>query len=99
MSAQPEWVGQLLDRFDRVETMLVDLAGRQTVKDWYTTGEVARIVGKARFTVREWCRHGRVRCRKKDNGRGNHQDWAISHEELLRIQPEGLLPLGENHRR
>jgi predicted site-specific integrase-resolvase len=53
---------------------------------------VADILGKARFTVREWCRHGRVRCRKKNNGRGRHPEWVIPHEELLRIQREGLLP-------
>jgi hypothetical protein len=93
MDTQPEWVGQLLKRFDRMEALLADLIRQRAVKDWYTTDEVAAILGKARFTVREWCRHGRVHCRKKNTGRGQHREWVIAHEELLRIQREGLLPL------
>jgi hypothetical protein len=93
MDTRPEWVGQLLERFDRLEAMLADLVRRRAAKDWYSTDEVAGILGKAKFTVREWCRHGRVRCRKKNSGRGKHQSWVIPHEELLRLQREGLLPL------
>ena len=52
---------------------------------------MARIAGKAEFTVREWCRLGRIRAIKKWSGRGKHQGWAIPHEELLRYQREGLL--------
>jgi excisionase family DNA binding protein len=83
----------VLERLDRMEAMLADLVHRQTVKDWYTTDEVAELLGKAKFTVREWCRHGRVHARKQGTGRGRHQAWVIAHEELLRIQREGLLPL------
>lgn len=82
-----------LDRFDKVEAMLAELVRQRTVKDWYSTDEVANILGKAKFTVREWCRHGRVHCRKKLTGRGKSQSWVISRDELLRIQREGLLPL------
>ena len=82
-----------MERFDKLEAMLADLICQRALKDWYTTDEVAAILGKAKFTVREWCRHGRVHCRKKNNGRGKYQSWTISHEELLRIQREGLLPL------
>jgi hypothetical protein len=90
---KPEWIERLLERFDRLEARLDQLLRQQTAKDWYTTGEVAEILGKARFTVREWCRHGRVHCRKRNSGRGKHLEWVIAHEELLRIQREGLLPL------
>jgi hypothetical protein len=48
---------------------------------------------KAEITVREWCRLGRVHAEKKGSGRGRYQSWVISHEELLRIQKEGLLPI------
>jgi hypothetical protein len=92
MAAQPEWVGQLLKRFDNLEAMLGELLRQRAVKDWYSIDEVADILGKAKFTVREWCRHGRVHCRKKNNGRGKSLSWVICHEELLRIQREGLLP-------
>ena len=81
----------MLTRLDRIETALTLLAERQSAKDWYTTDEVARLVGKAEFTVREWCRHGRVRAEKRRSGRGAYPAWVISHPELLRYQREGLL--------
>ena len=68
----------------------------QAVKDWYSTDEVAQLLGKAEFTAREWCRLGRVHAEKKGSGRGKYQSWVISHAELLRIQREGLLPLAEH---
>lgn len=49
------------DRLSRIERMLAMLVERQTVKDWYTTAEVGEILGKSEYTVREWCRQGRVR--------------------------------------
>jgi hypothetical protein len=81
------------ERLDRIEAMLAAIAGRQHVKEWYTTAEFATVVGKAEFTVRSWCRLGRIRARKKDSGRGAHTAWAISHEELQRYRREGLLPV------
>ena len=66
-----------------------------TAKDWYTTGELAEILCKAEFTVREWCRLARS-AEKKSSGRGKYQSWVVSHEELLRIQKEGLLPPRDN---
>jgi DNA-directed RNA polymerase specialized sigma24 family protein len=83
----------VLDRLEKIEAMLVLLAEKQTAKDWYTTDEIARIVGKAEFTVREWCRLGRMRAEKRMSGRGAFPAWVISHHELLRYQREGLLPL------
>jgi hypothetical protein len=82
----------LLQRLDRIEGALAELLRQRTVKDWYATDEVAQILGKAEFTVREWCRHGRVRAEKKGSGRGKYQGWVIAHGELQRIQREGLLP-------
>jgi len=77
----------------RIESMLAVLIGRQTIKDWYSVEEFARLVSKAEFTVREWCRLGRIHAEKKGSGRGAHASWVISHDELLRYQREGLLPL------
>jgi hypothetical protein len=90
---QANRIEQVLERLDKLEALLTDLLQRGLVKDWYSTEEAAAILGKAKFTVREWCRLGRVRCRKKNTGRGKHQSWVIAHEEILRIQREGLLPL------
>ncbi len=63
------------------------------MKAWYSTDEFAQLVGKAEFTVREWCRHGRIKAEKRMSGRGADPAWVISHQELLRYQKEGLLPL------
>lgn len=85
--------GQLLNRMERIEDALAQLLQRNTMKDYYTTAEVAKILGKAEFTVREWCRLGRVYAEKRQTGRGRAKEWIISHQELTRIRNEGLLPL------
>jgi hypothetical protein len=79
-------------RLARIEGTLKALLERQAVKDWYTTAEVARLLGKAEYTVREWCRQRRIRGKKKPCGRGKGGEWLISHEELTRLRNEGLLP-------
>jgi hypothetical protein len=80
-------------RLERMEQLLAALVEREEVKDWYEVTEFARKVEKADFTVREWCRLKRVNAEKRGSGRGPHAAWVISHEELLRYQREGLLPL------
>jgi Helix-turn-helix domain len=82
---------ELVTRLDRIEQMLAALVERQFAKDWYTTEEFARMVGKADFTVREWCRLGRIRGLKRRSGRGAFPSWVVAHEELLRYQRDGLL--------
>ena len=82
----------VIKRLERIETALDLIIQQRTIKDWYSTAEVAEILGKAEFTVREWCRLLRVNARKRETGRGLSQEWAISHEELRRIQNDGLLP-------
>jgi hypothetical protein len=83
---------ELSARLDRIEQTLAVLVERQTVKDWYTTEEFSRLVGKAEFTVREWCGLGRINAEKRNSGRGPFAAWIISHQELQRYQREGLLP-------
>ncbi len=80
------------ERLDKIEELLLVLVERQQVRDWYTTEQVAQLVKKAEFTVREWCRLGRIRAEKRHSGRGAHPAWVVSHQELLRYQREGLLP-------
>jgi hypothetical protein len=77
---------------DRIERLLAALVARGQPRAWYSVAEFARLVGRAEFTCREWCRLGRVAARKKTSGRGAHASWAISHEEYERFQREGLLP-------
>ena len=69
-------------RLDRIEQLLQSIIEQRTTKDWYTTAEVVKVLGKAEFTVRECCRLGRVRAEKKKCGRGVASEWIISHEEL-----------------
>jgi hypothetical protein len=79
-------------RLDKFEALLGQLVRQRTVKDWYDVEEAAQLLGKAEFTVREWCRLGRIRAQKRRSGRGAFPAWVIAHEEVLRYQREGLLP-------
>lgn len=89
-------VQEILDHLTRIETKLDQLSTERMMKEYYSTGEVAKLVGRSEFTVREWCRHRRVTAEKRPCGRGNSQEWKIAHDELLRLQCEGLLPLPEH---
>ena len=84
---------EICNRLLTVESMLHVLIDQRKVKDWYTTTEIADLLGKAEFTVREWCRLRRIHAEKRNSGRGPHAAWVISHQELLRFEREGLLPL------
>lgn len=87
-----EILNDLTERLARIEQALDLLVQQRTVKEWYSTAEVAKLLDKAEFTVREWCRLGRVSAEKKKCGRGVASEWIISHEELTRVRNEGLLP-------
>ena len=91
----------ILEKLDRNEANLGQLlqprstAPNQlspTEKEWYTTEEAARILNRAPWTVRQWCRMKRVIARKRQCGRGLASEWIISRDELQRIRNEGLLP-------
>lgn len=87
----------LEQRLSNIEALLAVLVERETAKEWYTTEEFAKQVGKAEFTCREWCRHGRVKAEKRNSGRGPFASWVISHQELLRYRREGLLPVPDEN--
>ena len=86
----------ILARLDRLELSVGEvrdlLVTQRTVKDFYTTAEAA-LIGKAEFTVREYCQLGRVRGEKLACGRGKYPAWVVSHGELTRYRNEGLLPI------
>lgn len=75
-----------------IKRLLLEMRDQQTVKDWYSVEEFARLVGKAEFTVREWARLGRVKAKKWGSGRGAHAQWCFEHSELCRYRMAGLLP-------
>ena len=79
-------------RLERIETMVTAIDKKQTVQEWYTIEEFAELVGKAEFTVREWCRNGRIHAKKAQSGRGPNKSWVISHDEWIRYQRDNLLP-------
>ncbi|MDQ3330354.1 MAG: helix-turn-helix domain-containing protein, partial [Planctomycetota bacterium] len=59
-----ETIAQLDARLSGIEEVLVALrdflAERKTIKESYTTAEAAALLGKRPYTVREWCRLGRI---------------------------------------
>jgi len=81
------------ERLEKIERLLTVLVERQKVQGWYTTHEFAQAVGKAEFTIREYCRLGRLRAEKRQSGRGAHPQWVLSHGELERYRRNGLLPI------
>ena len=59
----------------------------------YTVEEVAKLLGRDTYTVRDWCRLGRVNAHKRTERRGGSARWGISAEEVTRYRNEGLLPV------
>ena len=83
----------ILHTLEELKDMVRVLVNREMVRDYYSTDQFAELVHKAEFTVREWCRLGRVHAEKRRSGRGAFAAWVISHTEYQRYQREGLLPL------
>lgn len=82
-------IAAIIERLERIEDLIV--RGR-AAKEWYTTAEAGAILRRSGYTVREWCRLGRIRAAKRACGRGRAKEWMISHAELTRLRDEGLLP-------
>jgi Helix-turn-helix domain len=78
-------------QFEEIKATLQTLVKGQA-REWYTVEEFASVTSKAPFTVREWCRLGRIKGTKQKSGRGAYAAWVISHAELVRFQRDGLLP-------
>ncbi len=83
----------ILSHLERIELQLNRLMDERTVQEWYDTKTAGDIFGRSAYSVREWCRLGRVRADKRVCGRGTAKEWMISNTELQRIKAEGLLPL------
>ena len=85
-------IHEVIQRLDRIESALAELLLQRMVKEWYSTAEVAEILDRADYTVREWRRQGHIRAKKKPCGRGKGGEWIVSHDELTRLKNEGPLP-------
>jgi hypothetical protein len=82
-----------LGRIEATVGKILDAVGdRRPRKRWYTTGEAGVALDRDPYTVRQWCRSGRVRATKRACGRGTAKEWIIDADELDRIANEGLLP-------
>jgi hypothetical protein len=57
----------------------------QAVKQSYSVVEIAELTGYKPWTIRQACNTGRIKGKKGDDGR-----WRVPHEELVRLQEEGL---------
>ncbi len=88
------WLADIEARLGRIEAALRKLTEAQPQKEHYSVGEFARLVRLAPYTVREYCRQGRLRATQTRGGRGNRAEYRLCHAELLRYQSEGLLPNG-----
>jgi excisionase family DNA binding protein len=60
-------------------------------RTWFSIEEAAELLGKSPYTVREWCRAGRINARKTGEKRGSAEVWRISAQEMTRLREDGLL--------
>jgi hypothetical protein len=95
--SEAPWLKALIEDLDTslsaIQASLSTLVQQRVVKEYFTTEEVGKIVERDAYTVREWCRYGRLRALKRSCGRGKSPEWSIPHAELVRYQNEGLRPL------
>jgi hypothetical protein len=92
---------KLSSQYEAIESTLRELVGRfdsQQSREFYTVTEAAEAMQRAPYTVREWCRLGRLNASKALSGRGIDGEWRISSEEMRRWRREGLLPLERPYR-
>ena len=92
MSNRPIVRDQLAEQLDRIEALLRRWSDQQPRREWYTVAEFAAIATLAPFTVRKYCRDGRLNAQKRGVTRGQTSEWVLSHEEYLRYERDGLLP-------
>lgn len=87
-----------------IRSLLLKLLERleqpRETREAYSVEEVAKLLGKTSWTVRQWCRLGRINATKKHERRGGAKLWSIAADEVQRIKDRGLLPIdpGRNGR-
>lgn len=77
----------------KIDALMETVISQKTIKDFYSTAEVAEMVGRSEFQVRRWCREGRVKAIKRAAGRGSHKEWMVGGEELTHYKNYGLRPV------
>ena len=86
---------QVLSLFDAMSQKLDDLAvaleqlqSQEPKREFYSVEEAAGLLDLATWTVRTYCRTGRIEAGKLDIG----NEWRISHEEIIRYKEHGPAP-------
>jgi hypothetical protein len=79
----------ILERLTRLEKQV----SVSTAKENYTVEEAAERLGRAKWTVRQWCNLGQARA-NRIRGSGRKGEWRIAHDELGRLHNEGPSPPG-----
>lgn len=80
-----------------LDELLVASRRTASTKQWHSVTEAAVILKRRPYTVREWCRLGRIKATKRLVGRGDVLEWEISHQELERYRNHGLLPIPKRY--
>ena len=88
----PELSGQLSELRSMILEIKEMIGNPAPTRESYSVEEAAKLLGRGAYTVREWCRHGRINATKRAEQRGGAALWSISAAELVRIKDEGLLP-------
>ncbi|MDB5349222.1 MAG: hypothetical protein JWN86_469 [Planctomycetota bacterium] len=87
----PSLLAQLTVMHTKLDQIYGMLASPKENRECYTVEEVATTLSRTPYTVREWCREGRINATKRQERRGGAELWNISTAEVARIRNEGLL--------
>jgi predicted site-specific integrase-resolvase len=88
----PGLMAQLTEMHTKLDQLFGLLTGPREDRACYTVEEIADKLKRSSYTVREWCRQGRINATKRVERRGGAELWSISAAELNRYRNEGLLP-------
>jgi hypothetical protein len=83
--ATPDQFAELTSGIAKLHKLVESRKVGSVEKDWYTVAEVAELVKRAIWTIRNACREGRIKAEKGPDGQ-----WRIPRDELVNIQNRGL---------
>jgi hypothetical protein len=80
-------IAERQERLERVFTISAQL-------ETYTVEQAAARLGRAAWTVRQWCNEGQAEAKKIRGRGGRNGEWRLTDCELKRLQSEGPKPFG-----